>query len=130
MLAATGTLTGTELERNTRADPPTTKTGEKCPIWPHSRYTHFVTCEWCLGSVPRAARADSVYCSSKCRVYAFRSRRRYDTKAKQAKRRPAPSDRRRHHALQLRQLEEVVSAGGGTEWTTKRIADLRVMLNA
>lgn len=72
-------------------------------------------------------RADARFCSSGCRVSAHRSARRYDTLKKVASRgrTPAESDRLRHKRLQLEQYETVIAAGGGTNWTRDKVADLR-----
>jgi hypothetical protein len=89
-----------------------------------------VTCAWCFGPIPRAARADARFCGGRCRVAAHRSSKRYDSKKKIAERRgrvPA-SDARRHKALQLRQYEAVLAAGGGTDWTRAKVEALKLEL--
>jgi hypothetical protein len=80
--------------------------------------------------MPAALRADARYCSPGCRVAAHRSARRYDTRKKIALRgrTPAESDRWRHKVLQLEQYEAVIAAGGGTDWTRQKVADLRLEL--
>jgi hypothetical protein len=89
-----------------------------------------MTCAWCLGPIPRAARADARYCGGRCRVAAHRSKKRYDSKRKVALRRGRipGSDLRRHKALQLSQYEAVLAAGGGTDWTRAKVAALKLEL--
>ena len=89
-----------------------------------------MTCAWCFGSIPRAARADARYCGGRCRVAAHRSKKRYDSKRKIALRRGRvpDSDLRRHKALQLAQYEGVLAAGGGTDWTRAKVATLKLEL--
>ena len=62
-------------------------------------------------------------------MYAHRNRRRYDNKRKQADtalRRGIPaSDLQHGFRLQLRQLQAVIDDGRGTDWTRKRVEELR-----
>ena len=71
-----------------------------------------------------------MYCSSGCRVAAHRSKRRHATKAQQSARRGRGTDGEvlRHKKLQLRQYEQIVADGGGTDWTRSKIASLRLEL--
>ena len=61
---------------------------------------------------------------------AHRSAKRYDSKKKVSERRGRvpESDVRRHKTLQLRQYEDVIAAGGGTDWTRAKVEALRLEL--
>jgi len=88
-----------------------------------------VTCAWCLSTV-RARRADATYCSPTCRVAAHRSKRRHATKAQQSARRGrgTAGEVVRGKRLQLRQYEEIVANGKGTDWLHAKIESLRLEL--